>query len=823
VSRSLVGNAGRGAIVVIFTTVLGGCALMCAAGVLAQSAFSSGVAAQRLADADIVVTAPQTVHQDADLAVALPERATVPASLVQRLRDLPAVTAAVGDLSFPAAIVGTRVDDVAFAGHGWSSTELLDDAHVIGRRPRGDGQVALEVPLHGTDATRWHPGDTISAVTAGRRTRLTVTAVIRGGCEALRTCGLYLDDHTAARLAGRLDGPKRGTVDLVALRTATDPQRLTAAVQRLVGPHYVVLSGSDVGQAEVIGAHAARGFLLILASSFSGVMLLIVGFAVTGALTVSVAAQRRDLALLRAVGATPRQVRQVIARQAMGGTVAAVIPGAFLGYLLAERFAERLAHLGLLPAQLSLSIGPFSGLAAAGLMAATVRVAAWSASLGPSQLSPLEALNEGEVERSSFSPRRFNAGLLLILASVPIALVPVLSQSQDRAAGAAVAGLVEVIGLALAGPGLLKMMSGHLFARASSRLPVMVWTGLSNIYEHALQSAGAISALAMMVVFVLTSVMSNTTVAAAAEAQVTAGVRADVAYAAPTLGGVPVQLVGHLLAAPGVQAAEPVTTTTVLLPHRVSGNDRVETAAALGIGPNSSTVLDLGIVHGDLGRLTGNTVAVAEGTAQVGDTKQLILGDGARTAATVVATYRHTLGFGPVVLSQTLASGHTSGGLASMVLVALRSGAEPPPAPLGVERANATAFMPSSRTGAQTWVNFAMLAVLLGYVLISVANRLVVTMTRRRTELVQLQLVGATPGQLLRMVRVEAAVLAACATGGGLLLAALPLGLVGLGYLGRPWASGPPWLTPAVSALVFVVSWVAYEWPARRLIAGSLT
>jgi putative ABC transport system permease protein len=435
-------------------------------------------------------------------------------------------------------------------------------------------------------------------------------------------------------------------------------------------------------------------------------------------------------------------------------------------------------------------------------------------------LSPLEALNEGEIESSAPSPRRFNAGLLLILASVPIALVPVLSQSQDRAAGAAVAGLVEVIGLALAGPGLLQTISGQLFAHMSSRLPVMVWTALSNIHEHAQRSAGAISALAMMVVFVLTSVMSNTTVAAAARAEVTAGVRADAAYAAPTLGGAPVRLAAQLRAAPGVLAAEPVTTTTVLLPHRVSGNDRVETAAALAIGPNSSTVLDLGIVDGDIGRLTGDTVAVADGVAQVDDTERLILGDGTPAEATVVATYRRTLGFGPVVISRSLAAGHTGPELASMVLVELRSGAKPPTAPPGVKRVKATSFMQASQAAAQTWVNFAVLAVLLGYVVISVANRLVVTMTRRRTELMQLRLVGATPRQMLRMVRVEAAVLALCAVVGGLVLAAVPLGLVGLGYLGRPWASGPAWLTPAVCALVFAISWVAYEWPARRLISG---
>jgi putative ABC transport system permease protein len=814
-SPSLVGTAGRGAVIVIFTTVLGGCALMCAAGVLVQSAFRSSVTPLRLQAADIVVVAPQSVDQDADLAVALPERAVVPASLRLELAKLPSISAVVGDISFPAALENAPVDDVDTAGHGWSSVQLLEGVRVMGTAPRGGDEVAVHV----SDTTDWRLGDTVSAFTAGVPAELTITAIVRGSCGEGRVCGLYFADRTASRLAGRLNGPKSNSVDLVALKTTGNPSAVVAEVQRVVGDRYLVLSGSRVGEAEVLGVHAARGFLLILASSFSGVMLLIVGFAVAGALSVSVAGQRRDLALLRAVGATPRQVRRVIARQAMRSAVVATLPGTLLGYLIADAFGDLLADHGLLPPRLALSLGPLPGLAAACLMAASVRLAAWGASLGPSQLSPVEAINEGEVEKQTPSRRRFRAGLLLMLASLPVALVPVISRAQDRAAGTAIAGLIEVIGLGLAGPGLLTMLTRTLSTRTTNRLPVMTWTAISNIQQHAVRSAGAISALAMVVVFTLTSVMSNTTVASAAQDEVNAGVRADVAYAAPALGGLPVNLAAQLRDAPGVETAAAAAATTLLLPYRESGNDRVETTRALVIGPDASRVLNLGITDGRIDQLTGPSIAVADGVAAVGDTKELILGDGTHVDAQVTATYRRALGFGPVVVSRDLVKGHTTSDLDGVVLVALRPGAAAPPAPWGVKRVKATSLFDSHQAGGQSWVNYAVLAVLLGYVLISVANRLVVTMTRRRAELFKLQLVGATPGQLLRMVRVEALLLAAGALGGGLVLAAIPLGLVGLGYLGRPWASGPIWLLPVMGLLVLFVSWAAYELPARRLIA----
>jgi putative ABC transport system permease protein len=50
----------------------------------------------------------------------------------------------------------------------------------------------------------------------------------------------------------------------------------------------------------------------------------------------------------------------------------------------------------------------------------------------------------------------------------------------------------------------------------------------------------------------------------------------------------------------------------------------------------------------------------------------------------------------------------------------------------------------------------------------------------------------------------------------GVLLSALPLALVGIGFLGRPWASGPLRLLPAVALAVAGVTAAAIEVPTRQ-------
>ena len=73
---------------------------------------------------------------------------------------------------------------------------------------------------------------------------------------------------------------------------------------------------------------------------------------------MAVAGQRRELALMRAVGATPRQIRRLAAAQATVVAGVALVPGVALGYWLAERFRGMLSARGVIPAELPLTVSP---------------------------------------------------------------------------------------------------------------------------------------------------------------------------------------------------------------------------------------------------------------------------------------------------------------------------------------------------------------------------------------------------------------------------------------------------------------------------------
>ncbi|WP_369136950.1 FtsX-like permease family protein [Modestobacter versicolor] len=820
------------ALLAVACAVLGGAALVTGTGVLTESGLRSHVAAGRLAAADVVVAADQTLGVPGDLPVALPERSRVPAELVGELAALPGVTAAVGDLGFPAALVDDAgavvpVPDPATAGHGWSSTGLATDARTQGTPPEGPAEVALSRDL--AAAAGVATGDDVTVVAAGETGTWTVSALVDAP-------GVFFADDTAADLAAQAGAAAAGQVDLVGLRTepgATD-RVADAAADLVAGSGLVVATGDDRGDLGEPGAAAARPLLLLLSGSLGGIVLLVVGFAVAGALGVSIAGQRRELALLRAVGATPRQVRRLATDQAMVVAALAVVPGVALGFLLAGQMRRLLVDVGMLPAALPLTVSPLPGLAAVLLLAAVVWVSALGASWRTSRLPATEAVAESRTEPRSPSRVRTLVGGLLVVAATVLGTTPLFVRSDLGAALVPLAGLVGAIGAALAGPAVLRWAGDVVAPRLPAQLSAPSWLAVANLRGYTTRVAGVVSSLAMVVVFALTYVLSTTTLISAGARDLQTGTLAQHSVGAGALGGVPGDLPAEVADLPGVTAAVPTGTTTVAWEYSELGEPTVESGSALVADPAAARVLDLDVRDGALADLTGATVAVGSDVARsrdagLGESVELVLGDGAPVEARVVAVYDRTLGFGPVVLAADLAAGHTSAGLAQQLLVrtdgsaAAREGlaalvADRPGLTLGDAAPRETSLADAP---GEVWLNLATVSVLVGYLLLSIVNKLVAVTSQRRGEIAVLRLTGSTPRQVRSMMRREAAVLTGVSLAAGLALSAVPLLALGIGFLGRPWPAGPVWLAPAAALVVAAIAVLTTELPTRRALRAE--
>ena len=819
------------ALLAVAGAVLGGAALVTGTGVLAESGLRSHLPAGRLSGADIIVSADQEYHPSQDLAIALPERAGVRGDLVDRLARVPGITTATGDLSFAATLIDADGRPVPAAdprrsGHAWSSIALLGQPRITGRAPVGSGEVAVDSNL--ASVAGFRPGDQVQVMADGRSQRYRLSGVV-----SAPGAGLLFNDPIAAHLAASENGRPAGTVDLIALRVRPNAQDSAAAAVRaeLSGSGLKVATGSSRGDSVDPGAAAARSLLVLLSGSLAGIILLIMGFVVAGALAVAVAGQRRELALLRAVGATPRQIRRLAGTQATIVTVLALVPGVPLGYLLAGQFRRMLVDLGMLPAALPLTLSPLPALAAAGLLLIVVQLSARAAAWRVSRLPATEAVAESRVEPRTPSRLRTGAGLLLIATASTLAVGPLLARSAIGAAGTSMAGIVGAIGLALAGPALITQVSQTLARRLPTGLSAPTWLAVANIRGYALRLSGIVSTLAMAVVFVLTYTLAQTTLTTATSEESRTGTLAQQRITASAFGGLPGDTLAAVRATSGVRAAAALNTTTVLWPYQMLGDTEVEATPALILSPDAPGVLDLNVRAGSLTDLTGETVAVASNLArsrdaEVGRSVKLVLGDGSPVSARVVAVYDRSLGFGPVVLSHDLAAGHTSNGLDQSILVRTdgSSSAQGALAALVAARPGLDLETTSSGPGGlnttppEVWINLAVILVLLGYLLLSIANKLVATTGQRRNEIAALRLIGTTPRQIVQMMRREATVISVAALGAGLALSTVPLILLGLGFLGRPWAAGPLWLLPATVVVIVAIAFITIEVPTRRAL-----
>ncbi|HEY1179074.1 MAG TPA: FtsX-like permease family protein, partial [Phytomonospora sp.] len=778
-----------GGLVAVAVAVLIGALAVTATAGIAQTGSWAEAPAGRFASADVLVGAAQTVEQEEDIDVALPEREGVGADLVATLAAVPGIEHAVGDLSFPATplLDGTPVP--SGGGHGWSSAFLPEPPPVTGAAPDAPGELALDADTAG--ALGAGPGDRIEVVVAGQRASYQVTGIADGVPP-----GVYFADDTATALAGR-----GAEVDLVALWTTPGTDTGDAADRvrdALAGTGLTVATGDGRGDVESLAVGAGRGLLIALAGSLAGVILMIVGFIVTGALAVSVAGQRRDLALIRAVGATPRQVRRIAALQ---GTIAAAVvlpPGITAGYFLAERARGWFVQLGVIPDSLPLVTGPLPAIVTTVLFLAVVGFGARGAALRVSRMPATEAVAQTETEPRSPGRVRTTIGLGLIGLAMVMAAVPLFSRSMAAVAGTGTAGIVAVIGLTLAGPAIVRGAAGFLAARLADRSAPAAWLAAQNLRAFAARGAGALTGLAMAVTLAFTYTFAQTAPQKGVEQDLMAGDLGALTVTAPALGGVPAYALDELRAIPGATVAVR-DDTTVVLPHTEDGKAKADAYEAVVLGADAEGLVDLGLVDGSMAALTGDTVAVGSTFSMwqgldPGDTTELILADGTRATVTVAAVYDRELGYGDIVLSPDVA--YPTSSLYASVLVGGAGEQAVRDALAGVPGAvvDAGPREAASEVTPQMWLNFVVVGGLLGYVLLGVVNSLVAATSRRGGEFDALRFAGATPGQMRAMIRREGLWYGLGACAAGLALSAPPLLFLGIGLLGSPIAAGPWWL-----------------------------
>jgi putative ABC transport system permease protein len=809
-----------GAFVATFLAMTFGAVIVLACGGLMETGIRTELPAHRLAAAPLVVTGDQTFdlpeqnpddpEEDTESA-ALVERVRLDSGLVAEIESLPGVASAVGDRTFPATIGGTTAD-----GHGWSSAALTPTRLTAGREP-GPGEVVLG---------------------AGHRVGERVTIVAGAQPRTFTVAGLtdspdvFFADADAARLSAH-----PGRVDAIGVLTepGADLDRVVHDVGA-VAPGSVLLTGDDRGRAEHFEADGAGENLIVLAGVFGGFAIGVALFVVSTTLGLSIQQRQRELALLRAIGTTPGQLRRMVLGESMAMSVFATGIACLLGVPFGQWLFDRLATRGLVPEGLVFHAGWIPMVVAVGSTLLTAFAAALIAARRAARTRPTEALAEAAIQRRWLSAVRlilavlaFGGGIALFIVTIAVMTGPIAAST----AGPSV--LLWAIGLALVAPGITRMMVAVL------RWPVRAVTGTAgylatlNARTRTVRMAAVVTPIMLATGVATANIYLQTTQVAVSNAAYAEDLRADLVLSSTD--GVPAGLVDEVRRAPGVAAATEFASTTgyVVAPYddTQSEDGRVIQGVSAD-GAEQTTAVRL--TAGRLGDLRGDTVALPSAHAaaigrDVGDTITVRMGDGATVDARIVGLYPGREGFETMLMPADLVAAHTTIGRPAQIMVRAETGvsadalsaalaglvADRPGVAVADREVLTAAHAEEQEIGA--WINYLMVGMIIAYTAISVVNSQVMATSARRREFGLQRLTGSTRGQVLRMMLVESGMVSVIGIVLGTVVAATTLVPFTLVTDGSLIPHGPIWIYLGVAGtatLLATVSTMVTAWVTLR-------
>ncbi|MCC2307585.1 FtsX-like permease family protein [Cellulomonas chengniuliangii] len=570
------------------------------------------------------------------------------------------------------------------------------------------------------------------------------------------------------------------------------------------------------------GDASAGGLLVSLSTSYAGTLIVVVVMVVAATVSLALRSRRREFALLRAVGATPSQVRRSVTLEVAVVSLVAAPLGAVAGLFGARLLDPVLVRSGMVAPDFASHLSPLPVLAAVALIAVTAVPVGRLGAREAARTAPTAALQQSAVEDRHVGLGRRITALVMTLGGLAMAFSPLWIPGTTGSAAASLSAFLLIGAAALAGPVLV----GWIFDRVARAHP----SGGRPATMLAVRNVRGFSRRLTTVVVPLALVVSAATIQTSVDRAMTTAIEQEfVAAVATDLVVTPTEdatqdLAAQVAAAPGVEAAVPLGT----LPGEVrSVDDGAETweAAALRVVPADTAALDPDVEKGSLADIDApDTVAVSSDTAYtsgagLGETLTIRLGDDV-VDATVVAVYSRGLGVGGIVTGAATAEAHGLPVMADTLLVDVADGTDVADATAAITALGATAADPRThitatvQAGGDNAVGNALLMLLLAVVAVGAASTLAMTTVARRDELALLHRTGTTRRQLLGMTTVEAAITGVTAWVVGTVAVAPAVIGVSAGMLeGLPVVAVPAYVI--VSAAVVAFALVATALAAR--------
>jgi putative ABC transport system permease protein len=614
------------------------------------------------------------------------------------------------------------------------------------------------------------------------------------------------------------------TINVVATPGSDKP-----AVQRAIAaalPHGVeVVTGQTVVNESTSAISSALSFFNTALLVFGFIALFVGGFTILNTFSIIVGQRTKELALLRIVGASRRQVFvSVLGEAAIVGLVSSLI-GLGLGVLAALGLVALLSGFGV-----TLPAGPLAFEARTVIVCLIVGVGVTMVSaIGPARravrIAPVEAVAEQQVENEIPMRRRFTWGTVITLVGV-IALAFGLIAPQIALVG--VGALLIFIGVARLAPAVARPMSSAIGRPLSRLLGMSGRLGRENSMRSPRRTAQTASALMVGLALVSAIAVFGASLSSSVTQSIDNAISADIVIS-PTntmgSGSFGTTVPTTAAAVPGVTASSTVYGGQFEFRGSIQNIGAVSTenladTVILNTDSGSSDALAAGELLIDAKTASADNLKVGESVpvkfALTGDTRMRIGG-----------IYQNNALIGSYLVGDAFYKSHFENPLPFAVL--LTTDGSP-----GVQQAveHALAAYPNVKVQSRAQfqasqaaqVNqllglvYALLALAVIIALIGIVNTLMLSVFERTHEIGLLRAVGMKRRQVRAMIRSESVILAVFGAVIGIVVGTL-LGLALVSSLHSQGITSTtvPWTSLVIFlVLAAVLGLIAASWPARR-------
>lgn len=765
----------RGRYIATLIAILTGVAFFTASGFISDRVISSleGDVDKQYRPVDVAVVPLQ--DQGATTAN-LADQARIPGATAERMQRAPGIEGAAGILTGSVAFLGPNGKPFAkdATGRLWVEDGELNPLRVSeGRAPTAAGEIAVDAGL-----ARTHDlsvGDRVTVLTLAGRFPARIVGITKfGGADSIDPSGtVSLPRATAFDWLSS----GREEYESLYLRGSGSPQSLVDEITPLVPAGFQAETGDEFrsdqrGTIGGIGRILKNGLM-----GFAILALLVGAFVIYNTFSVIVAQRLKEIAVLAAIGATPKQIRRSLRWEGVVVGLVGSLLGVLTGIALSFVVLFILGALGVNLPGGGIAVRPFTVIG--GILIGTVItvLSVLIPARRASRTEPIEALRDAAVETTPVSRGRIITTIALLVVG---------------AAGLLLGTSAPVIGL---GAILLfagVVVAGPMIALGGTRLirPLMRPFGLEgrlavdNTVRNPKRTATTANALLIGVFLVTLVTVAGTSAKDFAVSELKKIDSAD--YLVVSTGGtLDPTFVGRLEGITGVEKVEAFRRTPVTLDGQASLLSSADTARL-------TEIADVEVAQGSLDDLGPGTIAaigdpdgVVKGK-KLGDTLVVRTSDGRQEQLRMVATLKETIDssqVGSLVDQATFAriAGDTAPTVAFVTASAgdetatkddINALADLRP-DITVTEGNALGRLIGSVFDFLIKAVDGLLLMSVVIALIGIINTLSLSILERRRELGLLRVVGMTDRRVQRMIRLESLLIAALGTVTGMILGAV--------------------------------------------------